>query len=89
MEVSKDFIPSVYLSDLKRLTEKVSSVSDEADPVITFEFIIASLFPTSWKNMQNELSRHYTLGYMQGYKDAEDERRAAIIAKGESDCYYE
>ena len=89
MKSTKEFIPSVCLSDLKKLTERVGSVSDETDPVITFEFIIASLFPTSWKNMQNELSRQYTLGYMQGHKDAESERRAAIIANCESDCYCE
>ena len=66
-------IPSVYISDLEELAKRIRNVSGEENAEISFEFIIASLFPTSWKNIQTALSHQYTLGYIQGQKDAEQE----------------
>ena len=82
-------IPSVYVSDLEKLIEKIRKNTDETDTEISFEFIIASLFPTSWNNIQSALSNQYVQGYIQGQKDAEEERRALIRASSESDCYCE
>jgi hypothetical protein len=65
-------VPSVYLSDLEKFTKKVRQVTNKDNVEISFEFIIASLFPTSWYNIQTELSRQYTLGYIQGQKDTEE-----------------
>ena len=85
----KTNIPSVYISDLEKLTKKIRSVSEEENAEVSFEFIIASLFPTSWENIQTALIHQYTLGYIQGQKDAEQERRKQIKANSESDCYCE
>ena len=52
-------VPSVYLSDLDKLANKVREITDKEDTEISFEFIIASLFPTSWKNIQDELNHQY------------------------------
>lgn len=82
-------VPSVYVSDLEKLIERIHRNTDEKDAEISFEFIIASLFPTSWNNIQSALSYQYTQGYIQGQKDAEEERRALIRANSESDCYCE
>lgn len=82
-------IPSVYVSDLEELAKRIRKVSEEENAEISFEFIIASLFPTSWKNIQSALSHQYTLGYIQGQKDAKQERRTQIQASSESDCYCE
>jgi hypothetical protein len=81
-------IPSVYISDVEKLIQKVKQTTDE-NVEVSFEFIIASLFPTSWQNIQNTLSYQYTQGYIQGQKDAEEERRARICACSDNDCYCE
>lgn len=88
-EVVETNVPSVYVSDLEKLTERVRKNTDGQNVEISFEFIIASLFPTSWKNIQSALAHQYTLGYIQGQKDAEEENRSRAIAKSESDCYCE
>ena len=82
-------VPSIYVSDLEKLIKRIQKNTDEKDAEISFEFIIASLFPTSWNNIQSALSNQYTQGYIQGQKDAEEERCALIRANSESDCYCE
>ena len=84
-------IPSVYLSDLERIAEKVRQITKQENPEISFEFIIASLFPTSWKNIQADLNHQYTKGYIQGRKDEEAESRAinGAQAMDDADCYCE
>ena len=82
-------VPSVYVSDLEKLAERVRKNTDGQNVEISFEFIIASLFPTSWKNIQGALAHQYTLGYIQGQKDAKEEIRSNAIEKSESDCYCE
>lgn len=66
-------VPNIYLSDLEKLAQKVRQVTGEENVEISFEFVIASLFPTCWKNIQADLSRQYTLGYIQGQKDNQTE----------------
>lgn len=82
-------IPNVRLSDLERLVKKSHSVVGEEDVEISFEFIIASLFPTSWKNIQAELSRQYTKGYIQGRIDKEEEIKESRNYDDDPDCYCE
>ena len=78
-------VPSVYLSDLEKLIERTKKHVGEEDIEISFEFILTALFPTSWNNIQSALSQQYTLGYIQGQKDAEEESHYRAIAKSESD----
>ena len=82
-------VPSVYLSDLEKLVERTRKHVGEENVKISFEYILTALFPTSWNNIQSALSQQYTLGYIQGQKDAEEASRARAIAKSESDCYCE
>lgn len=82
-------VPSVYVSDLEKLAERIRKNTEEQDVEVSFEFIIASLFPTSWKNIQDALTHQYTLGYIQGQKDEQEERRQQARARDESDCYCE
>ena len=82
-------IPNVRLSDLERLVKKSRSIVGEEDVEISFEFIIASLFPTSWKNIQAELSRQYTKGYIQGRIDKEEEINEYRNHDDDPDCYCE
>ena len=82
-------IPNVRLSDLEKLVKKSRSVVGEEDVEISFEFIIASLFPTSWKNIQADLSRQYTKGYIQGRIDKEEEIKEYRNHDDDPDCYCE
>ena len=88
-EVVETNVPPVYVSDLEKLAARVRKNTDEQNVEISFEFIIASLFPTSWKNIQDALIHQYTLGYIQGQKDEQEERRQRFCANDESDCYCE
>ena len=84
-EIKETNVPNVYVSDLERLAKKVREVVGTDDTEITFEFIIASLFPTSWNNIQKALAHQYTQGYIQGRIDKEGEiKRTQNI---DLDCY--
>lgn len=84
-------VPSVHLSDLEKIVNNIKQVTEQKDVEITFEFIIASLFPTSWEKIQAELNHQYTKGYIQGRKDEEAESRAINRAQAmdDVDCYCE
>ena len=89
MNKAKDTkVPNIHLSDLKKIVNKVEQ-SVVLDPEITFEFIIASLFPTSWNNIQDALTQQYIEGYRQGYQDRVDEIIRRNRQTSESDCYCE
>ena len=82
-------VPPVYLSDLEKLVERTKKHVGKENVEISFEYILTALFPTAWNNIQAELSRQYTLGYIQGQKDAETEARIRTHVRSESDCYCE
>ena len=84
-------VPNVYISDLERLAQKIRGVVGIENTEISFEFIIASLFPTSWKNIQEEMNRQYTKGYIQGRLDKEREiqRTSYHDTNDDADCYCE
>lgn len=88
-ETKETNIPSISLSDLEKLVKKIKEHTDTADVEVSFEFIIASLFPTSWQNIQSALSYQYTQGYIQGRKDAEEEHREFVRSRTDNDCYCE
>ena len=84
-EIKETNVPNVYVSDLERLAKKVRDVVGTDDTEITFEFIIASVFPTRWNTIQKALSHQYTQGYIQGRIDKEEEiKRMRNI---DLDCY--
>ena len=84
-EIKETNVPNVYISDLERLVKKVRDVVGTDDTEVTFEFIIASLFPTSSNNIQKALSHQYTQGYIQGRIDKEEEIKR--IRNIDLDCY--
>lgn len=65
-------VPSVSLAYLKKLITSVENTCEDKDIELSFEYILASCFPTCWNNIQEALSHQYTLGYIQGTKDAEE-----------------
>lgn len=80
-------VAPVLLSDLERIVKQIRKNTKDIDPEISFEFIIASLFPSSWNNIQKALIDQY----IQGYNDAEKERRQLkqMASAADSDCYCE
>lgn len=84
-------VPNVYIGDLERLAQKIRNVVGAENAEISFEFIIASLFPTSWKNIQEEMNRQYTKGYIQGRLDKEKENQKTNYhdTNDDADCYCE
>lgn len=65
-------VPSVPLVHLKKMIESVEKTCENENIELSFEYVLASCFPTCWNNIQETLSRQYTLGYIQGIKDAEE-----------------
>ena len=84
-------VPNVYIEDLEKLAKKIRSVTGKENVEINFEFIIASLFPTSWKNIQDTINQQYTRGYIQGRidKEKEMERLLPTVSDDDADCYCE
>lgn len=78
-------IPNIYLSDIENILHKVKSVTGKEDTEISFEFLIATFFPTSWKNIQDELNRQYTKGYIQGRIDKQKEY--SQTQEDDADCF--
>ena len=51
-------VPNVYVTDLE-ISKKIRQANADDTTEVSFEFIIASLFPTSWENIiSNESSIH-------------------------------
>ena len=84
-------VPNIYIEDLEKLAKKIRSVTGKENVEINFEFIIASLFPTSWKNIQDTINQQYTRGYIQGRidKEKEMERLLPTVSDDDADCYCE
>lgn len=83
-------VPNVYLSDLEKIIKKVKEVTEEENAEVSFEFIIASLFPTCWYNIQEELKRQFTLGYIQGQKEGQQIETGSFICEDDDpECYCE
>ena len=79
-------IPNVYVSDLEKLVKKIQQVTGNERAEVSFEFIIASLFPTCWNNIQNALNQQYTLGYIAGTKDTRDSS-SNFSSYEDADCF--
>ena len=80
-------VAPILLSDLERIIEQIRKNTKDTDPEISFEFIIASLFPSSWNSIQKALIDQY----IQGYNDAEKEKHwlRQMARAADSDCYCE
>lgn len=61
----------VPIKTIKEMAEKLSKGNEEA--MASFEFILASLFPTAWENIKKYGTEQYMLGYEKGFEDARNE----------------
>lgn len=62
----------VPLQQLRKIMDKLKTYPDDTE--IKFEFLLTALFPSVWNNIQEEMNRQYTQGYIQGKKDSENEK---------------
>lgn len=70
---NKEIKMSVKLSTLKKVVEAAEQFKGEnEDPDVSFEFLIASLFPACWYNIQDTLKQAYTNGYKQGLEERDN-----------------
>lgn len=88
METSITTIPNIKIKTIKAMVEKIEKIVGE-NGELSFEFILASLFPTCWNNIQKELAHQYTLGYIQGQKNATPISTSIVCEDDDSDCYCE
>lgn len=65
---NKDY---VLYEKIKKMTESLSHLSD--DTQISFEYIMTNLFPSIYNNILDELKKQYTLGYIAGREDKNNE----------------
>ena len=60
----------VELGRLRRILDKFINEPDETK--ITFEFVMAALFPSIFSNVQNTINQAYTAGYIQATLENEN-----------------
>lgn len=62
------------IEDMCHALRECEYLSDKIDEnyEISFEYVIASLFPNIYDNIINELKRQYTLGYIEGQKSNQE-----------------
>lgn len=70
------------LGFLKRLVAKIEEDLPEevlqTEVLIPFEFIIGSLFPTSYEAIKNAMTQQYIEGYNCGKKEAEENANSRV-----------
>lgn len=64
-------IDTVNLNRIEHLIQSIRRNSTEEDPVVSFEYIVGSLFPTIYHNIKDEIANSYIQGYNDGIKSNE------------------
>ena len=86
---SEENMPTVKLSDIKRMIDSLEKDGNEQDFELSFEFVLIALFPDCWNNVKAELSRQYTLGYIDGYSEEKTTNCSYGSSSDDVDCYCE
>ena len=71
--MKEEYMPIAPLSQLRKITNKLESFSDDA--AISLEFVLVSLFPTAWDNIKAYGKDCYTQGYLAGLKEGKNENK--------------
>lgn len=72
----KDNIDTVKLSQIEKVIEKVKKNNPEVEDMdVTFEFVIASLFPRAYYNILDRIKKEKTESFFEGYKSAKEEEK--------------
>lgn len=87
-KILEENMPTVKLSDIKRMIASIEQNVNDENLELSFEFILVALFPNCWNNIQRELNRQYTLGYISGTKESSEQNINYNISD-DVDCYCE
>lgn len=77
-------LPVVKLSTIERMVKTLKKETSE-DIALNLEFVLTALFPKCWNNIQNEMSRQYTMGFIAGTR----ENTRTVSEDSDPDCYCE
>ena len=58
---------------LRAIMAKLNSLKYRDHDVVSFEFLVGSCFPDAYNNIQEELRRQYTMGYIDGRTEKNEE----------------
>lgn len=59
--------------DAKKLHKISKIVKENNMKEVSFEFLVGSCFPKALQNIKEEMRHQYTLGFIEGRKDAKNE----------------
>ena len=76
-------LPVTKLSTVEHMVESLKKNTEE-DIDLGFEMVLTALFPTCWQNIQKELSRQYTMGFIAGTSEC-----SSTSEDSDPDCYCE
>lgn len=76
--MSTEVLSKVKLEKIKRMIESVekhyeADLERIADIDLSFEFVIASLFPDIFKRIEEKINHEHTLGFIEGYEAGKNE----------------
>lgn len=56
---------------IKRQIDKMAKSINNLSPdtKVSLEFVLTALFPTVWHNIQEEMKKQYTQGYLEGLNE--------------------
>ena len=72
-ETQNENYGTVRISEIKNFLRKVEKLPEAKavpDYPVPAQLVINSLFPNLWENFLNNIKQQYTLGYIQGRKEA-------------------
>ena len=65
-------IEDITKVEIKKIKKMYKLLSANGVKEISFEFVIASLFPKVYENIKEELRKQYTLGYAAGLEESKN-----------------
>lgn len=67
---------SDLIVEYKKFKKIYQAIKDNGIKEISFEFLVGSCFPKALENIKEEMKYQYTLGYTEGLKEKENEKKA-------------
>lgn len=59
--------------DIEKFNKVVKAIRKSNMKEVSFEFLVGSCFPKALENIKEEMRRQYTLGYVEGQKEGEND----------------
>ena len=59
--------------DIEKFNKVVKAIKKSEMKEVSFEFLVGSCFPKAIQNIKEEMRRQYTLGYVEGQKEGNND----------------